>query len=176
MKCEEIFAALAMLEEEQLKERLVLKEKYEKELEDLEFNHEKHLITDKEYNEQRAKLDKNYNDLIKTNYEGNFEEMGVIQRKYWNKRNALTEKEAKHQEEEAEKTEKAKAKARYKALADEWQMTRTQMVERGAKRKELIEAEITAEVARLNAMLELERSMKLCERRNCQQREPYSGY
>ena len=150
---------LAMLEEEQLKERLVLKEKYEKELKDLEFNHEKHLITDKEYNEQRAKLDKNYNDLIKTNYEGNFEEMGVIQRKYWNKRNALTEKEAKRQEEEAEKTAKAEAKARYKALADEWQMERTQMVERGAKRKELIEAEITAEVARLNAMLEMERSV-----------------
>ena len=150
---------LAMLEEEQLKERLVLKEKYEKELKDLEFNHEKHLITDKEYNEQRAKLDKNYNDLIKTNYEGNFEEMGVIQRKYWNKRNALTEKEAKRQEEEAEKIEKAAAKARYKAVADEWQMERTQLVERGAKRKELIEAEITAEVARLNAMLEMERSV-----------------
>ena len=150
---------LAMLEEEQEKERLVLKEKYEKELKDLEFNHEKHLITDKEYNEQRAKLDKNYNDLIKTNYEGNFEEMGVIQRKYWNKRNALTEKEAKRQEEEAEKTAKAEAKARYKAVADEWQMERTQMVERGAKRKELIEAEITAEVARLNAMLEMERSV-----------------
>lgn len=150
---------LAMLEEERLKERLVLKEKYEKELEDLEYNKKHQLITEKEYNEQRAKLDKNYNDLIKTNYEGNFEEMGVIQRKYWNKRNALTEQEAKRQEEEAEKTAKAEAKARYKAVADEWQMERTQMVERGAKRKELIEAEITAEVARLNAMLEMERSV-----------------
>lgn len=39
--------------------------------------------------------------------------------------------------------------------------------------------ELTDENLRLTrsvAMLELERSMKLCERRNCQQREPYSGY
>ena len=94
---------LAMLKEAQLKERLMLKEKYEQEQKDLKFNREKGLITEKEYEEQLAKLNKHYDELTKTNYEGNFEEMGVIQRKYWNKRNELAAKEAERQEKEEER-------------------------------------------------------------------------
>ena len=102
---------LAMLKEAQLKERLILKEKYEQEQKDLKFNREKGLITEKEYDEQLAKLNKHYDDLTKTNYEGNFEEMGVIQRKYWNKRNELAAKEAERQEKEEERRNAAARKA-----------------------------------------------------------------
>ena len=101
---------LAMLEEAQLKERLILKEKYEQEQKDLKFNREKGLITEKEYEEQLAKLNKHYDELTKTNYEGNFEEMGVIQRKYWNKRNELAAKEAERQEKEEERRNAAALK------------------------------------------------------------------
>jgi len=101
---------LAALEKQREKELLMLKEKYDQEQKDLEYNREKGLITEKEYNEQRATLDKNYNDLIKTNYEGNFEEMGVIQRKYWNKRNEIVRKEAERQEREEERKNAAALK------------------------------------------------------------------
>ena len=157
---------LAMLDEEEEKERLVLKEKYEHELKDLKFNKEKKLITEKEYEEQRARLDANYNDLIKTNYEGNFEEMGVIQRKYWNKRNELAFKEAERQEKEEEKRLKKEeqeakdaAKTQYDNLKQKWQEERALLVERGAKKKELIGAEIDAEIARLQTMLTVQRSL-----------------
>ena len=101
---------LAMLEEQRQKELLILKEKYDKEKKDLEFNKKHNLITEEEYNAQLLKLDTNYNNLIKTNYEGNFEEMGVIQRKYWNKRNELAAKEAERQEREEEKKNAAALK------------------------------------------------------------------
>mgnify|MGYP007022361579 CR=1 FL=1 len=97
---------LAMLAKEEEKERQILLEKYQRESKDLEFNREKHLITEAEYQEQRAKLDTNYNNLIKTNHEGNFEEMGVIQRKYWNKRNEESRKQAEKEEKEALKRDK----------------------------------------------------------------------
>ena len=157
---------LAMLDEEQEKERLVLKEKYEKELKDLEFNKNKKLITEQQYEEQLAKLNKNYNDLIKTNYEGNFEEMGVIQRKYWNKRNELAFKEADRQEKEEEKRLKREeqvakdgAKAELKAAVDGWAQYKAKMVEEGKTRKQIVEAEVAAEIARLNLMLKLNRDV-----------------
>ena len=157
---------LAMLDEEQEKERLVLKEKYEKELKDLEFNKDKKLITEEQYEEQLAKLNKNYNDLIKTNYEGNFEEMGVIQRKYWNKRNELAFKEADRQEKEEEKRLKKEeqaakdgAKAELKAAVDGWAQYKAKMVEEGKTRKQIVEAEVAAEIARLNLMLQLNRDV-----------------
>ena len=97
---------LAMLEKMEEKERLILKEKYTQELKDLEFNKNHKLITENEYQVQKKKLDDNYNDLIKTNYEGNFEEMGVIQRKYWNKRNKISEEESAKEQKRAEERDK----------------------------------------------------------------------
>lgn len=68
-------------------------------------------------------------------------------------------KREEQEEKEREQSEKEAQKNRVKALADSWQMERTQMVERGAKRKELIEAEIEAEENRLNVLLQYERGV-----------------
>ena len=68
-------------------------------------------------------------------------------------------KREEQEEKEREQSEKEAQENRVKALADSWQIERTQMVERGAKRKELIEAEIEAEKNRLNVLLQFERGV-----------------
>lgn len=60
---------------------------------------------------------------------------------------------------EAEDAAKKEAKATYNALAQGWQEERTKLVERGAKKKELIQAEIDAEINRLQTMLTVQRSI-----------------
>ncbi len=128
---------------------------YTEQQKNLEENVKNGFITREEADKVLAELDRQNTDIEKG-----------IERQYWEDLRALRmknladrKKEWKANAEEVEKTAKEDAKARYKALADSWQEERTQLVERGAKRKELIDAEITAEVARLNAMLELERSV-----------------
>lgn len=66
--------------------------------------------------------------------------------------NQRLEQEAKAAE-EAEKTAVQNAKNLYKKLANEWEQERTSLVEQGAKQRELIQAEIEAEINRLNTML-----------------------
>ena len=128
---------------------------YTEQQNNLEENVKNGFITREEAGKVLAELDRQNTDIEKG-----------IERQYWEDLRALRmknladrKKEWKANADEVEKTAKEEAKARYKALADSWQEERTQLVERGAKRKELIDAEITAEVARLNAMLELERSV-----------------
>jgi len=114
----------------------------------LEENHKNGFITDEEYRKKIAEIDQQYSDIGKG-----------IEDDYWKAVRALRSKNMKEMAEEREKNAKEDAKAQYKALADSWQEERAQLVERGAKRKELIEKEIDAEVNRLNVMLELERSL-----------------
>ena len=63
------------------------------------------------------------------------------------------------EEAKAEKDARDNAKKQYKALSDSWQEERAKLIERGAKKKELIQAEIDAEIARLNTMLTVQRSL-----------------
>ena len=67
----------------------------------------------------------------------------------------LREKE----EEEAEKAEKENAKTRLKAITDSWQERRAELVKEGASRREIVEAEVAAEIARLKVIRDLNRDI-----------------
>lgn len=67
----------------------------------------------------------------------------------------MSEDEKKAEEQAA----KDNAKTRLKAMADDWEKQRTQMVEQGKTRKEMLEAEFAAEIARLNIMKDLNRDV-----------------
>lgn len=75
------------------------------------------------------------------------------------KRSEDQKKREEQETKEREQSEKDAQKNRIRALSDSWQMERTQMVERGAKKRELIEAEIEAEKNRLNVLLQYERGV-----------------
>lgn len=67
----------------------------------------------------------------------------------------LREKE----EEDAEKAAKDGAKAELKAAVDGWAEYKAKLVEEGKTRKQIVEAEVAAEIARLNLMLKLNRDV-----------------
>ena len=60
---------------------------------------------------------------------------------------------------EAENAAKDGAKAELKAMVDGWQKQRAELVKEGASRREIVEAEVAAEIARLNLMLKLNRDV-----------------
>ena len=60
---------------------------------------------------------------------------------------------------EAEQAAKNDAKGQLKAMADGWQEQRAKLVEEGKTRKQIVEAEVAAEIARLNLMLKLNRDV-----------------
>lgn len=60
---------------------------------------------------------------------------------------------------EIEKTQKEDAKRQLDAEAQNWEKRRTEMVEQGKTRKEMLEAEFAAEIARLNIMKDLNRDV-----------------
>ena len=77
-----------------------------------------------------------------------------------NKKQADEELKAKKaQEEAAEKAAKDGAKAELKAAVDGWAEYKAKMVEEGKTRKQIVEAEVAAEIARLNLMLQLNRDV-----------------
>lgn len=59
----------------------------------------------------------------------------------------------------AEQAAKDEAKAKLKAMADGWQQQRAELVKEGKTRRELVEAEVAAEIARLNMILKLNRDV-----------------
>lgn len=95
------------------------------------------------------------NQRIEEERETHDRKMLEIDEKHRQKIIKLREKE----EEEAEKTQKENVQKRYAAINQEWETERTQLVEQNKSRKELVSAELDAEIARLNVMLELERSL-----------------
>jgi hypothetical protein len=68
-------------------------------------------------------------------------------------------KEWKANADEIEKTEKENAKTRLKGMVDDWQKRRAELVKEGASRREIVEAEVAAEIARLNVVLKLNRDV-----------------
>ena len=68
-------------------------------------------------------------------------------------------KQSEQEAAEAEKAEKENAKKLLDAEVQNWEKRRTQMVEQGKTRKEMLEAEFAAEIARLNIMKDLNRDV-----------------
>lgn len=128
---------LANLEEWQKEQHAALKE-----------NYKNGFITEKEYKKEIAEIDQQYSDIRKG-----------IEDDYWKAVRALRSKNMKEMGSEWEKNAKENAKAELKAMADGWQEQRAKLVEQGASRRKLIDAEVTAEIARLNMMLELNRTV-----------------
>lgn len=65
----------------------------------------------------------------------------------------------KARKEEWEKNAKENAKSELKAAVDGWTQYKAKMVEEGKTRKQIVEAEVAAEIARLNLMLKLNRDV-----------------
>ena len=97
---------LAMFRTEEAKERFLLERKYEKEREDLKINLKNKKITESEYFDQLNELNDNYWRLTKEGEEGNVQDMGIIQRKYWQDRQDLAKKELERQYKEQIKQDK----------------------------------------------------------------------
>lgn len=121
----------------------------------LDENLKNGFITQQKYDQDLAELDRQnkalmigitnqYNaDIAKINQQAADEEL----------------KAKKAQEEAAEKASKDGAKARLKAAVDGWAEYKAKMVEEGKTRKQIVEAEVAAEIARLNLMLQLNRDV-----------------
>lgn len=95
------------------------------------------------------------NQQIEEERETHDRKMLEIAEKYRQEVIKLREKE----EEETEKAEKENAKARLKAMADGWQQQRAELVKEGKTRRELVEAEVAAEIARLKVIQKLNRDV-----------------
>ena len=68
-------------------------------------------------------------------------------------------KQSEEEEKAREKAAKDGAKAELKAAVDGWAEYKAKMVEEGKTRKQIVEAEVAAEIARLNLMLKLNRDV-----------------
>lgn len=141
------------------------------------MNHDKALAEQKAwYTEQQKNLEENVNNGFITRKDADKElaeldrqktaiEKG-IERQYWEDLRALRmknladrKKEWKANADEVEKTEKENAKNQLKAAVDGWAQYKAKMVEEGKTRKQIVEAEVAAEIARLNLMLQLNRDV-----------------
>lgn len=77
-------------------------------------------------------------------------------------------------EAEADHSELSTTKETIQFLQDQLKLKEERFAEQTQRVRKLTDENL--ELTRKVAMLELERSMKLCERRNCPNREPESGY
>lgn len=114
----------------------------------LEENLKNGFITEEKYDQDLTELDRQNKALRES-----------IDEKYWDDLRKLRSKNMKERSEEWEKNAKDNAKRVLKAMADGWQKQRSKLVEQGASRRELIEAEVKAEIARLQTMIDLNRTV-----------------
>jgi cell division protein FtsB/ribosomal protein S24E len=128
---------------------------YTEQQNNLEENIKNGYITREEAGKVSAELDRQNTDIEKG-----------IERQYWEDLRALRmknladrKKEWKANADEIEKTEKENAKTRLKGMVDDWQKRRAELVKEGASRREIVEAEVAAEIARLNVVLKLNRDV-----------------
>lgn len=77
-------------------------------------------------------------------------------------------------EAEADHSELSTTKETIQFLQEQLKLKEERFAEQTQRVRKLTDENL--ELTRKVAMLELERSMKLCERRNCPKREPESGY
>ena len=120
-----------------------------------EENRKNGFITQQEYDAAIIELDRQ-RDAIR---------IGIMN-EYVNEVNGIDEKEAEERRKaeekaakEAEKAAKDGAKAELKAAVDGWAKYKAKLVEEGKTRKQIVEAEVAAEIARLNLMLKLNRDV-----------------
>ena len=102
------------------------------------------------------------NQMIEEENRTHERKMEEIDEKRYQNLQALTQKrlaDEKKAAEEEEKQEKDNAKNRLKAAVDGWAQYKAKMVEEGKTRKQIVEAEVAAEIARLNLMLKLNRDV-----------------
>ena len=128
---------------------------YEEQKAALAKNLKNHFITEQEYDTEIAELDRQNKAILKG-----------IDSKYWADLRALRSKNLKERKDEwkanadeVEKTAKDNAKRELKAAVDGWAQYKAKMVEEGKTRKQIVEAEVAAEIARLNLMLKLNRDV-----------------
>ena len=128
---------------------------YEEQKTALAKNLKNHFITEQEYDTEIAELDRQNKAILKG-----------IDTKYWADLRALRSKNLKERKDEwkanadeVEKTEKENAKTRLKGMVDAWQKRRAELVKEGASRREIVEAEVAAEIARLKVIQELNRDI-----------------
>lgn len=128
---------------------------YTEQQKNLEENVKNGFITREEAGKVLAELDRQNTDIEKG-----------IERQYWEDLRALRmknladrKKEWKANADEVEKNAKDNAKRELKAAVDGWAEYKAKMVEEGKTRKQIVEAEVAAEIARLNLMLELNRDV-----------------
>ena len=87
----------------------------------------------------------------------------------------FTRKEQKRKADaEADQSEFATLRETLLFLQDQLKLKEERFAEQTKRVRELTDENL--KLTRSVAMLELERSIKLCERKNCPNREPYSGY
>ena len=158
-KWEAIRARLKIEQEGYKLEQSLLKVDRDEKLENLETwqkqqhdalkqNLDNNLITQEEYDKKIAEIDQQYKDVR----EG-------IEDDYWKSSRALRSKNMKERAEEWEKNAKDNAKRELKAAVDGWAEYKAKLVEEGKTRKQIVEAEVAAEIARLNLMLKLNRDV-----------------
>ena len=128
---------------------------YTEQQKNLEENVKNGFITREEAGKVLAELDRQNTDIEKG-----------IERQYWEDLRALRiknladrKKEWKANADEVEKNAKDNAKRELKAAVDGWAKYKAKMVEEGKTRKQIVEAEVAAEIARLNLMLQLNRDV-----------------
>lgn len=102
------------------------------------------------------------NQMIEEENRTHERKMEEIDEKRYQNLQALTQKrlaDEKKAAEEEENQEKENAKGKLKAAVDGWAEYKAKLVEEGKTRKQIVEAEVAAEIARLNLMLKLNRDV-----------------
>lgn len=137
-----------------------------KRMEEAERLRHERFVKDKEAELALVKNDPERTAMIKKQIEedGRTHErkMEEIDEKRYQNLQALTQKrlaDEKKAAEEEEKQEKENAKGKLKAAVDGWAEYKAKLVEEGKTRKQIVEAEVAAEIARLNLMLQLNRDV-----------------
>lgn len=95
---------------------------------------------------------------------------GIELIKWW----ATRKQQRRKAEAEADHSELSTTKETIQFLQEQLKLKEERFAEQTQRVRKLTDENL--ELTRKVAMLELERSMKLCERRNCPNREPESGY
>ena len=152
-------------------------EGYQLEQQLAKLNHDKALAEQQSwYDDQKAALAENLknNFITQEKYDAEIVELNRqndalrkgIERQYWvdlrtlrMKNLADRKKEWEQNAKDAEKAAKDGAKAELKAAMDGWAEYKAKLVEEGKTRKQIVEAEVAAEIARLNLMLKLNRDV-----------------
>lgn len=121
----------------------------------LEENLKNGFITQEQYDNAILELDRQ-NAALRVGITNQYNaDIAKINKKEADEKKKAEEKAAK----EAEQAAKDGAKAELKAAVDGWAQYKAKMVEEGKTRKQIVEAEVAAEIARLNLMLQLNRDV-----------------